>query len=331
MAVVENGKLYSLSDYGMSEFEKNVTSYEKIVKKIMSADKKLAKAEKEMKKRGGIYKNIGKDFDDEDVAEEEEEKEKNRIALPSRYIRKERKQKEAGMYGGREIESKQKLTDEKIRVTEEKDKKLNVVSTIMKIILNKDPFPKKTARASLISGEGRPVRKADSWKKLTNKVTNLEKSNSALARAITHGKTLVGGGSNVAASVPSTVSHITNVTNVTNVSNMVTDVATVPGLAGVRTGLLTKVPFAATIIYVATKVFEKYTEQYGVGGTRDVRKKFKAESASLIGVEEENKILGGNRVFLSNPNYSQGLPVSKSNTSDMMAGQRRYNQRKQGR
>ena len=344
----------------MGKFEDDATRYENIAKRIIKGEKKVEqqnkkaeqqnkklekaqqKLEKAIEKRGGIYassdtsslptafvkaqqkqqgrglsggraEDSNKKLTDDTIKEKIEKEIENKgggiyasspadaSALPSAFIKKQEKQKDRGLFGGRSQDSNEKLTTEKIRAETEKEN-LSAKDSILRALGVKSSSSKTTAK-SLVSGAGAPIQKNNEFKKLTKKVSGLENNQKAFAKIFSQGQSVVGG-----------VSSFTSIS----------------GAIGFGSGLLSKLPYAAVVIGIASQVYESYIKQYGPGGTRDTRKKVSAESASLIGVEEENNIAGGARLFLSNPNYNQGLPISSSNTQNLRDGARRYNLRKQG-
>ena len=343
----------------MGKFEDDATRYENIAKRIIKGEKKVEqqnkkaeqqnkklekaqqKLEKAIEKRGGIYassdtsslptafvkaqqkqqgrglsggraEDSNKKLTDDTIKEKIEKEIENKgggiyapsdtsTALPSAFIKKQQKQQDRGLFGGRSQDSNEKLTTEKIRAETEKEN-LSAKDSILRALGVKSSTSKTSAK-SLVGGVGAPIQKNNEFKKLTKKVSGLENNQKAFAKIFSQGQSVVGG-----------VSSFTSIT----------------GAIGFGSGLLSKLPYAAVVIGIASQVYESYIKQYGPGGTRDTRKKVSAESASLIGVEEENNIAGGARLFLSNPNYNQGLPISSSNTQNLRDGARRYNLRKQG-
>ena len=88
---------------------------------------------------------------------------------------------------------------------------------------------------------------------------------------------------------------------------------------------------AAIAISLATTVFGLIVEQFGKGGIFDVRKKELNAVKSLIGLERETDILGGETLFLGNPTLVQGVARNQtSNTEDLRDGQRRFVLRSNG-
>ena len=268
----------------MSEFEKNVTHYEQLAKKIIAADKKLQQQEKQLSKRGGIYSDT------------------NGPSLPSAFVRKQQKQNNLGLFGGRLDDSTSVDPSEKIRSESEKQK-LNPVEALLFSLGVKTYKLEKLAKGSLVSGAGAPIQKNNAFKNLVTKVNRLTVAQRATATILSQGQSFVSGASRL------------------------TSVAGITGLLGT---VASRIPHVAAIILVATAVTKAYLAQFKAGGTRDKRKKVKAEDVSLIGVDNENVIASGTNLFLSNPQILQGLPRGNSNTIHLRDGIVRYKQRHQG-
>jgi len=82
---------------------------------------------------------------------------------------------------------------------------------------------------------------------------------------------------------------------------------------------------------VATTVFALIEAQYGAGGIFDRRKKELNSAKSLIGLERQTDIIGGETLFLGNPTLVQGVAVNQtSNTENLRDGQRRFVLRSNG-
>jgi len=82
---------------------------------------------------------------------------------------------------------------------------------------------------------------------------------------------------------------------------------------------------------VATTVLALIESQYGSGGIFDRRKKELNSSKSLIGLERETDIIGGDTLFLGNPTLVQGVARNQtSNTENLRDGQRRFVLRSNG-
>ncbi len=82
---------------------------------------------------------------------------------------------------------------------------------------------------------------------------------------------------------------------------------------------------------VATTVFALIESQFGSGGIFDRRKKELNSIKSLIGLERETDIIGGETLFLGNPTLVQGVAVNQtSNTENLRDGQRRFVLRSNG-
>ena len=104
-------------------------------------------------------------------------------------------------------------------------------------------------------------------------------------------------------------------------------------LQSAATGVLSlasKAPYIALLIAVATAVIKTYVGQYRPGGPRDVRKLFRAQDDSMIGIPNENMLAAGETLFISNPQYLQGMPKSNTNTMNLRDGISRYNLRHMG-
>jgi hypothetical protein len=75
---------------------------------------------------------------------------------------------------------------------------------------------------------------------------------------------------------------------------------------------------------VATTVFALIQAQFGAGGIFDTRKRELDSVKSLIGLERETDIIGGETLFLGNPTLVQGIAKNQtSNTENLRDGQRR--------
>ena len=94
--------------------------------------------------------------------------------------------------------------------------------------------------------------------------------------------------------------------------------------------LASKAPYIAIIVAVATAVIKRYVAQYRPGGPRDVRKLFRAQDESMIGIPNENMLAAGETLFISNPQYLQGMPKANTNTMNLQDGISRYNLRHMG-
>lgn len=82
---------------------------------------------------------------------------------------------------------------------------------------------------------------------------------------------------------------------------------------------------------IATTVYGMIVQQFGKGGIFDIRKKELDSTRSLIGLERETAIIGGEFLFLGNPILRQGVPINiTSNTADLRDGQRRFVLRSNG-
>ena len=82
---------------------------------------------------------------------------------------------------------------------------------------------------------------------------------------------------------------------------------------------------------VATTVFALIQSQFGAGGIFDIRKRELDSVKSLIGLERETDIIGGDTLFLGNPTLVQGVARNQtSNTENLRDGQRRFVLRSNG-
>lgn len=82
---------------------------------------------------------------------------------------------------------------------------------------------------------------------------------------------------------------------------------------------------------VATTVFALIQAQFGAGGIFDTRKRELDSVKSLIGLERETDIIGGETLFLGNPTLVQGIARNQtSNTENLRDGQRRFVLRSNG-
>lgn len=82
---------------------------------------------------------------------------------------------------------------------------------------------------------------------------------------------------------------------------------------------------------VATTVYGLIVAQFGAGGIFDIRKEELNSVKSLIGLERETDIIGGDTLFLGNPTLVQGVARNQtSNTENLRDGQRRFVLRSNG-
>jgi len=82
---------------------------------------------------------------------------------------------------------------------------------------------------------------------------------------------------------------------------------------------------------IATTVFGLIQAQFGAGGIFDIRKQELNAVKSLIGLERETDIIGGDTLFLGNPTLVQGVTKNQtSNTENLRDGQRRFVLRSNG-
>lgn len=87
----------------------------------------------------------------------------------------------------------------------------------------------------------------------------------------------------------------------------------------------------AFIFTIAVSVFGIIKSQFGAGGIFDIRKLELDAVKSLIGLERETDIIGGDTLFLGNPTLVQGITKNQtSNTDDLRDGQRRFVLRSNG-
>ena len=110
----------------------------------------------------------------------------------------------------------------------------------------------------------------------------------------------------------------------------VASLSSTSGILSSASGLASKIPYVGIIIGIATAAAKAYVAQYGNGGTRDTRVKRLDESSALTFVNHETEIIGGERLFLSNPNVNHGLPAGNSNTEHMRAGAKTHKLRRDG-
>ena len=125
MAVRKKGIIRSLSDESLNNLEQNLTRYQNIATKKKAIDRTSSK------KGSGIYS------------------QNNNIALPSAFVRKQRRRKESGLADGRLEDSahaKGTLSNGKIRPEEEP--KINANTWINGIIRNQEIFQKSIKRIS---------------------------------------------------------------------------------------------------------------------------------------------------------------------------------------
>jgi len=227
-------------------------------------------------------------------------------SLPSAFVRKQRKRKASGLSGGRVEDSahaKGTLSSEKIRPV---DAEYSPVEQLM-ARLGVKKYQRKTAKGSLVSTAGRPINSFDNeFTKLRGKVNNIESTQKGLSKLMLKGQMLVGGASGL---------------------------SSIGGIANLGLGAASKIPIVGVIVSAAvmavTAWWEKYTSQYGMGGTRDITKKILASDVSRIGVQNENAIYSGENVFIPNPTQLQGLS-GRSYSDDVQVGKARHILRHQG-
>jgi len=284
MAVSKKITLKSLSDADLRQIENDVLKLESLQRRNDTAKAKINRS-----KQGGL-------FSPSELRE----------ALPTSVINKRRKLDNTVSEFARSEDSKNAkgtLSNGKIRP---EDEDLGIVGGFISSLGIKQE--RKTAKNSLVSTAGRPVRSFDNeFTKLRTRTQRLEQQQSALARIISKGDALIAG-----------ASGITSVQGITSV-----------GLNAL--GNIPLVGFVASIaVGVAAKLWDENVRRFRDGGTRDRRKKVLAGDASLIGIDNENAIFSGENLFFSNPQSLQGLPKGKSNTAELRDGIARYNQRHSG-
>jgi len=223
-------------------------------------------------------------------------------ALPKSFVSKTLRQQEKGIQGGRGEDSSQKFHGEKIKASFT-DEPVGRTEALL-LALGIKGRTKKITADSLISGAGAPIQKNQVFKKLTEKVGKLEKSQKAITESLLSIQPLIAGASGLK--------------SLSGFGSLILNQAAKIGLP---------VFFITTI---ATKIWEQYKSQYGKGGTRDVRKLILAEDVSRIGIENENELESGANLFLSNPQLLTGLPRGPSNTENLRAGMARWKQRHEG-
>ena len=178
-----------------------------------------------------------------------------------------------------------------------------------------DALPKDVAREKVPRREilnlfkrgkattGSPIPNKSEFATMRDKIKKLEEGNMWIAR-------MFGMGRNIPASVGRFGTLNTAVTGVLS--------------------LASKAPYIALIVAVATAVAKRYVAQYRPGGPRDVRKLFRAQDDSMIGIPNENMLAAGETLFISNPQYLQGMPKANTNTENLRDGISRWNLRHMG-
>ena len=336
MPVIKKDRITSLSAEGMNEFEKQVTNFERLSRKLERMDGELERKRKRNITRGGIYGAPKKrgleddyvrhitgsmpsefqgryDTDPPSMVDLEYSTEK---ALPRATKRKQKRLKEAGLWGGRletdQHEAKGNLAREKVRPEYEENK--NVVDAVMMALGVKRTWDKKVKKTSLVGGEGRPIRAFDNeFTKLRNKVYFQEKILNGFGKAKMASGSLIQGGSGL-------IQGASSITREGLISMGISGISRIPVVGWI----------IAAAVGVSLGMMQAYMATYGPGGTRDKRKLVKASDIAIIGVEHENKISSGEILFLSNPGRLQGLPYTNSNTMDRLEGVSRFRQRHQG-
>lgn len=223
-------------------------------------------------------------------------------ALPKSFIRKRTKGIEKGIFGGRSEESTQKLHGEKIRA-EFTEGPVSKTEAFL-LALGLKGRNKKLSSNSLLSGAGAPIKKNEVFKKLSDKVNRLAKTQTAIAETVSGAIPLLRGASGLQ--------------SIGGLGNLILNQAAKIGLP---------IFFITTI---ATLVWKMYKAQYGKGGTRDIRKLILSEDISRIGIENENELESGANLYLSYPQKLTGLPRGPSNTENLREGMVRWKQRHEG-
>lgn len=96
-------------------------------------------------------------------------------------------------------------------------------------------------------------------------------------------------------------------------------------------GAANKVLPVGFALSIATTVYGLIVAQFGSGGIFDIRKQELNSVKSLIGLERETDIIGGDTLFLGNPTLVQGVAKNQtSNTENLRDGQRRFVLRSNG-
>lgn len=228
-----------------------------------------------------------------------EDKEKR---LPKSITSKRLRNIEKGIQGGRGQEGAQRLHGQKLK-PEFSDAPIGRTEALMFALGLKEKVRKSTSD-SLLSGAGAPIKKNEVFKKLTDKVSRMEKTQKALTEKILTIQPLIGGASGLR--------------SIGGIGHLILNQAAKIGLP---------VFFVTTI---ATKIWEQYKSQYGKGRTRDVRKLVLDGDVSRIGIDNENELESGENLFMSYPQRLTGLPRGPSNTENLREGMARWKQRKEG-
>jgi len=224
--------------------------------------------------------------------------------LPRSTLRKNRKELETGLAGGRQTDSNKKaFRVDKIR-PEFGEEKSNRTQDFL-LALGLTSKKKQLLNASLVAGTG-PLAgfTKNAFKDLQSEVGKLKKAQTAIAQHVSSALPLIGGASGL---------------------------QSVRGITSILFSQILKFGLPVAIVaMIAQKVFDEFKSKYGKGGTRDTRVLVKANDTSLIGEENENFIASGEILFISNPNVLQGLPRGKSNTQELRNDRSRYKQRHEG-
>lgn len=225
-------------------------------------------------------------------------------ALPSSITRKDRRLRSKGIFGGRTSEAVQKTKDSKIRANF--DEKFSKVESFMNALGIKTASRKTLKEDSLIAGINpvAGIHSGNQFKTLQDKVSTMEKSQKAMASMLGTGTRLLSG-----------ASALTSPTGLINII----------GNSIARFGL----PVAA-VTKIALMIRQAHIDQFGAGGTRDVRKLVLAEDVSRTGIENENEIESGANLFMSNPQVISGVARGPSNTENLREGLARWKQRHEG-
>jgi len=151
---------------------------------------------------------------------------------------------------------------------------------------------------------GAPIKRKQAFKDLQKKVNNIENTQNAMTKIFGLMSPLVRGSSGFQ--------------SIGGLGNLLLTQAARIGLP------------ISFITLIATKVWKQYKEQYGDGGTRDIRKLILDEDVSRIGIENENELESAANLFLSNPQLLTGLARGPSNTEKLREGLARWKQRHEG-
>lgn len=223
-------------------------------------------------------------------------------ALPKSFVNKRLRNIEKGIQGGRDQESTQKFHGQKLRP--EFTEKLGGRTEAIIAALGIRTLEKRISNTSLLSGAGAPIKKNEVFKKLSEKVGRMEKSQKAIAETVMSIQPLLAGASGLR--------------SIGGIGSLILNQAAKIGLP---------IFFVTTI---ATKILKQYKAQYGKGGPKDIRKLVLDEDVSRIGIDNENELDSGSNLFMSYPQLLTGLPRGPSNTENLREGMARWKQRKEG-